>query len=303
MDRRNLRYGKKAALILIMLTTMLLFAACTSETPEAVPATEVPATEAVVAAEATEAPAATESGSLSVETAYGDLKFPEETGAQLQHREVSEDGVVMEIFSMLYKETEMELFRIYYGDAGEANIIGMLKTENGDIPVAVTVCEYAEEDFADADTQEQYNVMMEGLESVIKSIWDDSRFMEPQDVVVKEVEKQLKLWNVQLPENMEWEETTGENSYQVVFYGNANGERRKYYAVAIGEPTLETVLGSYQYEDTALVVSVESYDLPDPDGWPENAIAEMYMTMGSINDVIQAIMESEDFTEQIPETP
>lgn len=300
MSGRKWRYGKKTALILTMLVTALLFAACTSETPEAGPATEALTTEAM---EATEAPAATETGSVSVETAYGELKFPEEDIAQLRHREVSEDGVAMEIFSMLYKDTEMELFRIYYGDAGEANVIGTLKTENGDIPVAVTVCEYTEEDFADADIQEQYNVMMEGLETVIKSIWEDSRFMGPQDVDVKEVEKQLKLWNVQLPENMEWEEIIGETSYQVVFYGNANGERRKFYAVAIGEPALETVLGSYQYEGTARVVSVESYDLPDPDGWAENAIAEMYLTMGSINDVIQAIMESEDFTEQVPETP
>ena len=51
------------------------------------------------------------------------------------------------------------------------------------------------------------------------------------------------------------------------------------------------------------VVSVESEELPPTDGWSDGSVLELYKMMESINDVIQTIMGSEGFSEQVLETP
>jgi hypothetical protein len=104
---------------------------------------------------------------------------------------------------------------------------------------------------------------------------------------------------VALPENMTWEEVNQDGSYVVTFYGTVNGEMYKLYAAAIGEPRLSSVLGAYELDSQKLAVSVESYDLPDTDGWNDAAVTELYTMMSTINNLIQAIMSDAAFSAEI----
>lgn len=238
---------------------------------------------------------------IAIETAVCQLQFPEMYSECLRHTEVTQDGVIMEVFSMAKEETDWELFRIYFSTEESENDIGFLRNETGNQYVTLTVCEHSDDEFADAESREEYYAMMGSLDVVLASIRNNSNFSQKGEVEINVVDATLDYWNISVPDNMEWEETSENGRYLVTFYGNVNGEKIKLYVVAVGTPELKSVLGGYSMEGTVKPVSVESYDLPVTDNWTEEAITELYTMMATINDVIKVIMSSEDFSAELPE--
>lgn len=238
---------------------------------------------------------------ITVETAVCPLQFPAMYSELLHHMEVIQDDTIMEVFSMVQGETELELFRIYFSSEKTENDIGFIKTERGNKYITLSVCERSDEEFADAETREQYYSMMGSVDVVLSSIQNNSSFSKKGRVEINIVDINLDYWSISVPDNMEWEEVSQDGSYFVTFYGNVNGEKIKLYAISVGEPELKSVLGNYTIDGIAKSVSVESYDLPVTDGWTEEAITELYTMMSTINDVIQVIMSSENFSAELPE--
>lgn len=238
-------------------------------------------------------------GLIKIETKYGTLLFPEKYSEYLKQKEVAESAVTTEIFSMVYDDMETELFRVYFGGEQIGDAIGALTTDSGEILIYISVCEY-DEYYFDEESYEIYSVLMEGLDTVISSIWNHPQFTDLKKVEIKEEERELSYWNFSLPENMELEETEESGYYLARFYGTVNNQKYELYSLAVGEPTLETVLGVYEVDGAPVLISVESYDLPNMENWEERHMGQIYTMMGSINTVIQTVMSSEGFSEEIP---
>lgn len=294
----RLATGRRLAAIILAFA--FICAGCAAETPAEETAAVTEATVQTVQPPETTAATQPPAQDLLVETQYLSVQIPADYGKDMVYREVTENGIAMEIFSMVLGEEQRELFRIYFGDTQTGNSFGILNVDGTDLSVTVSVCEYSDSAFADQEDQERYYTLMDSLNVVLEAIRNDSRFRNEEKVVVETEEKQMSYWNFSLPEGMELEETQENGQYRITFFGNINGETHTLYRVAVGDETLRTVLGTYPMDGEQKPVSVESCDLPVTDGWEPATVTELYKMMDSINDVIQTIMESEGFREEVP---
>lgn len=234
---------------------------------------------------------------FTIETMYGTLEYPEALRANLRHMEVTEDAVAMEVFYMLGAGGEREIYRIYYADAQVGTHLGYLTTDNGEISVTYSFCEYDDEDFVDEEERKLYYSMMDAFSTVANSIHDDERFSENRaGTPVGSREVKLRYWNVTLPENVLYEETVEEDTYRVDFYCELSGERVALYYIGLGDMDAETVLGMFRADGVQKPVAVGTYDLMGYEQWPEEVQSTIHQMMESINDVIQVITSSQDFS-------
>lgn len=234
---------------------------------------------------------------ILIRTAYCTLRFPAEHREYLDFEEFTDAGKSTAVFRLKLDNADYELFRVHFGQEHLGDKLGVLKTGGGDIPVSYEVYAMGEEAFADDEGWLIYNGMMDGFSMIMNSITEDSRFMSVS--AVEPVERQdvtLTHWTMDLPEDIQWEETNENGYYLVSFFGIVNGEKIELFRVAIGEPSLKSVLGVYKLDGASKPISVESCEVPDISGWPESEVSRLFAMMESINDVIEAIVSSEEFS-------
>lgn len=235
--------------------------------------------------------------SIEIDTTYGTLKFPASMEENLRHKEVTEGNVTMEVFYMLLPKVERELFRIYYNAPSMGSALGYLKADTQQVSVTYAVCDYSREDFSDEASWKLYSSMMDGFSMLLNSIQNDERFTQIQSVeAVESTSTKLTYWEITIPETMQCEEMTEGDYYRADFYGMLGGERTLLYSFQLGEPPLESVLGTYMVDETEKVISLESNDLVMQEILSEEEQITLYEMMDSINDVIQAIMNSSNFS-------
>ena len=239
---------------------------------------------------------------VEVQTKYMVLAYAESYIDVLSHQEVVSDTVAMEIFFMNVKTGTLELFRIYFGDETVGNVAGYLDVDGSEIPVTYTVCQYNDDEFADEDTRTLYYETMNCFNDIMSGMHTDERFhVEKAEVQVESATINLSYWSVTLPANMECEEFEENGQYKVSFYGNVAGERIALYTIYLGEPGAETVLGVYNANGVKRLLSLESYEIVLAEGWSDEDQEVAYGMLATINNVLQTIMSSENFSEQIPE--
>lgn len=235
---------------------------------------------------------------VSIETSYGYLAFPEETFESLHHMEVTDGVTVMEVFYMVTQEGELELFRIYFDDENMGTPVGYLTVDGIEVPVSYSLCEYADEDFVDEETRKLYHSMMNGFSVVVNSIYEDTRFSETRAVEeIGDREVKLRHWKVTLPENVQYTETDENGNYRVDFFGIVGGERIDLYMIGLGDIEGETTLGTYTVNGVQKAIVVQTYDMGPYDIWPEEDRTVIYNMMNSINSVIQTIVEDKNYAE------
>lgn len=285
-----------AKLVLTALVALMLTGCgAPAETPEAA-APAVPAETAAAETAATE-PAPTEPEFVRVDMAEVSVELPRIHMSRMSHQKVTEDSVVMEIFSMDAGEEAVELFRIFFGDEARGNLIGYLRTQSGEVPVTMTVCEYPDDFFPDEDSRLAYYDLMDCLNRIVQTLEADPRFHNAEKVPVEKTEAQVIDWKFSIPAAISWEQTVADGACRVDFFTHLMDRRIDLYRFAIGGEPLQTVLGTYLFAGEQQILSVESCPLPSTEGWPEETVTEFYRMMESINDVIRTLMSHEGFAE------
>lgn len=278
--RRPLMLNRRVLCIAMAIILILSLTACGNKDDEPLRATEE-----------------TMMPTVSIETAYCTLQFPEELFENLRHVEVTEGSIAMEIFYMVFEEGEKELYRIHFADAKMGDHVGYLTTDSGEIPVTYSMCEYADEDFQTEEERKLYHSMMDAFSVIVNAIYADERFSETRVVApVGDREVKLRYWKVTLPENVQCTETEENDTYRVVFYGEAGGERVNLYAITIGNAEAESQLGFYTIGNEKKPVMVQTYDMDPYLLWSEEEQTVIYRMMESVNTVIQTIMADENFS-------
>ena len=238
---------------------------------------------------------------VQLETQYGYLYISETNADKLIHQELIDQNVVMERFSMVGELQEKELFRIYFGAENQGDPIGCFRTENGDILISVAVCTYESSDFSSEEDFALYHTVMEELNTILTSIFNDSRYIKLEKVVETETqnfETELKFWKLWLPEAMEWMEHDQNGLYWVDFYCMIAEDRILIYTVYLGETEADAQIGYYTVDGVQKPVWVKTEAIQPGVHWSDENVAEAYQFMSTINDVIQTIMFSENFAEQ-----
>lgn len=243
-----------------------------------------------------------EASYMLIETPHINLRLPKENVENIVHEHETRGMVNTEVFYMVSGEEQVPLYRFDFGDAEAGDWLGVLKTEDGDVPVTYTVFVVADEELAalGENMDQIYVSLMNGFNIILDGIMSDSRFTPEKPIVVGEEQlSALTYWSVELPANMSWTESTENGSYEAVFYGEVHGGRVALYTVRIGGEAAQTVLGQYKLDGVNQTVSVESFELSENPNWSEDDYSAAYRMMDTINDVIQVITASEAFS--IPE--
>ena len=244
------------------------------------------------------APDAKQVDTVTIETAYGTLAFPEELTGTLRHLEATEGNVAVEVFYMVGNEGEKELFRIVYADAQVGTLMGYLTVDGVEVPVTYSTCEYADEDFKTEDERKLYYSMMDAFSVVMNSVYEDARFSQTKAAApVGAREVRLKNWKLTLPENVYYTETEENGNYRVDVYGDVSGERVDLYTIGLGEMEGESVLGWYTVGGKQQPVVIQTYSLDAYDVWPDEERLVIYDMMNTLNTLIQTIMSDKDFSE------
>lgn len=237
-----------------------------------------------------------ENSAVNLQTKFGILEFPREYAENLKHTEVEETGTVIEIFSMISDEKEYELFRIYFGEVSNGSIVGYIHSESDILPVSVVLDDSRMIEFANEESVTQYYSMMEGLNVVLSSLYENEKFMKDEFEAQKESAMKLTHWNVTLPNTMVVSESIVDGIYEAVFSGEVLGENVALYRISIGEEKEEVPLGYFKLDGVKKAVYVQSYELGEQDTWSEDDYAAAYRMMDTINDVINVIMQSKQFS-------
>lgn len=241
-----------------------------------------------------------ENNYIEIATPYLTLKFPEENSELLIHEEEDLGDAVVEVFYMKTEGDDLPLYRIDFGDENAGDWLGIIKTDTEEIPVTYTVFSTTEEELKNLNLSlETYSALMNDFNSLLNSIYEDSRFSAEKDSDIgEEREIELTYWKLVLPENVKCSETMIDDTYQADFYIEIQGEQVMLYSVYIGEKQAETTLGQYKVDGSWKPISIESYDLSDSE-WSEEELMTAYQMMDTINDVIETISQSDQFVDSI----
>lgn len=235
---------------------------------------------------------------MDIQTSYMTMQFPKMYAKNLSHREVTEGNVTSEIFSLAYNETELELFRVCFGEKSTGKLEGYLHTDEGVIPITLAIADYEKLEFPEEDetVQSLYFSMLESVSTVSHSIQSDARFSEYKSVSIgNKADIRLTYFTVSLPESVKCEESTEGGIYQAEFYTTIAAERFILYTVYLGDIDAEAELGTYTVDGVAKPVSVEVGNLDSLEHMSEEDRSGAYLMMETINDVIDVITSSKNF--------
>ena len=231
------------------------------------------------------------------ETPYCTLLFPSQSASYLTHSQTPTDNGSDEAFSMELDGKQVELFRICFGDATGEELLGVLETEQGEVPVTYTTRIFTETEFPDAESWNVYRQLMDGFSTMLNTIAEDPRFRQEQNPVTSEVQNvQLRHWAVDLPAGILVEETDADGIYRALFRGTVAGAALDLYAVTVGDTAAQAPVGTYTVNGAALPVAVDIFSSTPAADWTDEDTAFFYTMMDSINAVLQTIMADPAFT-------
>lgn len=202
-------------------------------------------------------------------------------------------------FYMNFDGKSLPLWRVDFGDPNSADWIGILKTDQGDIPVAMTGFVISAEELEALGEQgaQLYGECMQGYSVMLDGIMADSRFTSERPVAVGEdIEMKTTYWTITLPSKMQVQESNKDGNYTTTFSGEIAGEMVLLYQFTVGEEQSGSLLGYFEVDGVKKAVCVESFALVERESWNEVDYATAYRMMETINDVINTIMSSKQFS-------
>ena len=235
-----------------------------------------------------------------IKTHYVDLHLPLEMEGIITSEESTYGTVYTYAFYMNYNGQEIPLWRVDFGDANSVDWIGRLVTDAGDIPVAMTGFVASNEDLTALGEEgaQLYGDCMQGYIVMLEGLMADPRFTTERPVVVGEnTEMKLMYWSVTLPSKMTVQENNRNGNYEAVFSGEVVGEMVLLYRICIGEQQTGSLIGYFEIDGQKKPVSAESYALTERESWNTDDYETAYRMMATINDVIQQIMSSKNYSE------
>lgn len=236
---------------------------------------------------------------LKIDTPYIKLDLPSELSEIITNDESVFGNVYTRAFHMNYGGTELPLWRVDFGDVNAGDWVGILKTDQGEIPVTMTVFAAGDEELAalGEEASRLYGECMQAYSVMLDGITSDPRFTSERTLAVGEdTDMKLTYWNVTLPDTMEVQEKNEGGNYEAVFSGEVAGEMVLMYRVCIGGEQAEALLGYYEINGTKQAVSVESFQLAMRESWSEDDYAAACRMMDTINHVIETITQSKQFS-------
>ena len=259
--------------------------------------TQEPAAAETVATQ-TDAAATQKSQREVASNMYVEYDQPTENADAYIHEQEIDGNAVSDKYYVTVAGEKKLLYSIDFGRE-DGTWLGMLVRDAGNISITYNVYPLSEEEMAamsEAESQHYYDVM-DGLGTMLASICEKEGFQEEKipEGTGKRI-AQLTYWTLELPNDMTWTESNENGEYQAIFYGTVQDQQVALYTVRIGHVQAQSVLGKYRVNGEEKTLSVESYGLSQHETWTDEDFLEAGEMMETINDLIQVIDASADFT-------
>ena len=237
---------------------------------------------------------------FKIDTAYGKMEFPQKFKENLKHVEVTEGNVTSEVFSMVSGQAEREFCRLVFGDTAQGELIGYYDQT----PVTLVIYNYAGKEFPEVEMEELYFSMMDNVNLLIDTLKNSGNFqLGAAPGMGTNAAAQMKYWQIEVPEALEWEETTEGDTYKVTFYGMVGQARIKLYAICLGDPNAQDVLGMYTANGEKKLLSVEYAPMDQMENLSEDDLVVAYAMFDTINEIMPQIRQDKNFSDQVVEEP
>lgn len=236
-----------------------------------------------------------------IKSQYVDWAIPRESLTFLKYENEVNNNTVADMFYMQIGAKEVPIFRFDFADKDAGDWLGMLTVGEEKIPVVYTVFVVSDEELAalGEDAAETYYMLMDVFNELVQDLSANKNFSADKPIMISGNTQQavLTYWTVMLPAEMSWSESNVNGTYQVVFYGDLHGEKVALYQVTIGGTATEGELGLFRMDGEDKVVSIYCYDVLEQANRSEEDNAILYLLMDTINDVIQQITSSKNYSE------
>lgn len=243
---------------------------------------------------------------MDIQTTYVTLQYPKAYRKFLKHEEILDGTDATEVFSMVYQEKEIELFRLFLTSEESENAEGYLNTDNGVLCIALQPAQAdpdvfiqnpdSEESEKDTEMESLYYAMLDGMGIVLDSIKQDSQYSSLKEIAENQKQDaKILYWDISLPTNITWEETSEEDIEQVTFFGKVGEKTLRLYTISLEEDQAESSIGQYVIDGQAKSINVTGYDLSENGALSEEEKAVAYTLMDTVNDVIQVIQKDKNY--------
>lgn len=243
---------------------------------------------------------------MDIQTTYVTLQYPKEYRKFLKHEEILDEADAEEVFSMVYQEKEVELFRLFFTQEESENAEGYLNTDHGVLCITLQPAQIdpdifiqdpdSEESEKDTEMESLYYAMLDGMGIVLDSIKQDSQYSSLKEIAENQKQDaKILYWEIQLPTDITWEETTEGNVEQVTFFAKAGEKTIRLYTISLGEDQDQSSIGQYLADGQAKNINVTAYDLSENEVLTEEEKAVAYTLMDTVNDVIQVIQKDKNY--------
>lgn len=235
-----------------------------------------------------------------IKSTYVEWSIPSGCMEYLRYETEANDAVTSDMFYMVLGGQEIPIFRFDFGDESAGDWLGLLTVGEEKIPVVYTVFMVSDEELAATENgAETYYMLMDLFNNMLNNLTAGSNFKTERPLQVGEdTNMNLTYWTVTLPNMMKVSENTADGNYEAVFSAEVVGEMVPLYRVCIGELQAESFLGYFEIGGVKQPVSVEAFELAERGDWSEDDYAAAYRMMDTINDVLQAIRQDKNFSEQ-----
>ena len=233
-----------------------------------------------------------------IESKYVDWTIPSKCMEFLKYENEVNNTVVSDMFYMLLDGQEVPVFRFDFGDKNLGDWLGQLTVGEEKIAVVYTVFMVSDEELAGTEgAHEIYYMIMDVFTNMMNDIEENVNFSTEHPLAVgDDTNMAMTYWTVVLPDTMRVSETTENGNYEAMFAAEVAGERVQLYRVCVGKKQAESFLGYFEIDGVKQPVSVEAFELAERANWSEDDYAAAYRMMDTINNVIEVIMSSKQFS-------
>ena len=244
---------------------------------------------------------------VNLKTTYLTLKYPKQYAKYLNYEELRSGADTEIVFTMIHDEIEAELFRLAITTEAPAEYVGYLSVDGQAKYVSVLIAGWDPEIFAEAQTDEElekqekttelYYAMLDGVSTVMQSVYADAKFSIAKGVSESEKqERSMTYWKVSIPATIAVEEVEENGIYRATFSCDIGGKTVKLYTISLGDADAESVIGQFVVNGEGRIMSVEVYEAADMAD-ADREIA--YAMMDTINEVLEAIRADQNFREEL----
>lgn len=265
----------------------LHFAGTGSKDPGQEPVTQTDPVKAT--GSAYEIPQAADLQELEVVSDYGTFQLSGYWHGEMRADITDEDGYTISVYGQIGSQQEQHIFDVCFGGT-EGDHIGYVYDKNGE-PVAVSIVLSAfepDDSWTEQEKQEFY-----GMQSELNSIIGHLELVSEEEIgsVSDEEAMQIETPYVTLVYSGAYSdrirtEISGEDVVTVRFFGTPSGVAEVYLFDIIFGGNAENAVGFYTADDGSAIAVEVQMGAASTDGWSDEPVAEYYVMMDSINDLL-----------------